>query len=198
VRAVDPRPNRKLGVPQATPRDDVPGDVLVGGHPGDLLQQLPDEQVVGVRVHAGQAPGLAGGRRIEPQLDQLGRAELPEPVVVQASRRHLRQGRERVRQVVGEAAGVVEQHPNRDPPAALARHKPWQVVADRRVQPDPPPLDLLQDRGRGERLGDTADPLQHVGPDRTAGPNVGDPGRAARHLAGIAHFRVHTRHPCAM
>lgn len=41
-----------------------------------------------------------------------------------------------VRQVVGEAAGVVQQHPDRDRLSPCSGHQPRQVLAGRGIQPD--------------------------------------------------------------
>ena len=97
-----------------------------------------------------------------------------------------------------QAAGVVDQHSNGDRVAAFSGHQPRQVVADRRVEPDLTALDLLQDRGGGEGLGDAADAVPHVGRNGTAGADIGDAGGAAPYLVAVAHLGEHSRHPRAM
>lgn len=203
VRFLDPRPAGEGGVPQPGAFDDVPGDVPLGRGAGHVLQEPAEDHVVGVGVDAGRAAGLAGRGRREPHPDQLGRREVREPVAVQALRRDVRKGgesaqrRERGREIVGDAAGVVEQHPDGDPLPPSARHQPGQVAADRRVQLQVAPLGLLQDGRRDEGLGDAAHTLHHPGLDGTSALHVGHPGGAPPHPAGVAHLGVHARHPRA-
>ena len=179
--------------------NDVLGDALLRGGAGYVLQELAEEQVVGVGIHPRSATRRADGRRRDPHLDQLGRVKPREPVVVQALGRGVRQcrerlqGRVRIREVFRQAAGVVDQHPDGDRVAAFSRHQPRQVVADRRVEPDLTALDLLQDRGGGEGLGDAADAVPHVGSNGTAGADIGDAGGAAPHLVAVAHLGEHSR-----
>ena len=97
-----------------------------------------------------------------------------------------------------QAAGVVDQHSHGDRVAAFSRHQPRQVVADWRVEPDLTALDLLQDRGGGEGLGDAADAVPHFGSNGMAGVDIGNAGGAAPYLVAVAHFSEHSRHARAM
>ena len=93
---------------------------------------------------------------------------------------------------------MVEQHPNRDRPAALSGHQARQVVANRGVELSLASFDLLHDGRGGERLGDAADAVAQVGGYGTAGADIGDARRAAPHLIAVAHFGEYPRHPRAM
>ncbi|GDY86937.1 hypothetical protein SAVCW2_61360 [Streptomyces avermitilis] len=65
-----------------------------------------------------------------------------EPVVVQALGPGVREGGERpeggvgIRKVLGEAAAVVDQHPDRDRVTAFSGNQPRKVPADRSVKTD--------------------------------------------------------------
>jgi hypothetical protein len=73
-----------------------------------------------------------------------------------------------------------------------------QVPADRCVETDLTALDLMQNRGGGEGLGDAADAVSHVGGDGAASVDIGDPGGAAPDLVAVSHLGEQARHPCAV
>jgi hypothetical protein len=92
-------------------------------------------------------------------------------------------------------AGVVEQHPYGDLPAALPRDQVGQVAGHRRVELDGPALHLLEDRDGDERLGDAADPMAHLRVHRPAGLDVGHPGGPVPCAPPVAHLAVEAVHP---
>ncbi len=177
VRPADRGRPRQRGVAQTGGGDHPLREVLLGVLAGELLDQQPGDDVVGVRVRVPLAGG-AGGRRREPEPHQFLRLDPVEAVLVEAGPRALAQRGERAADVVPDAAGVVEQHAHGDRAGELFRQQPRQVVADRVVQVHPPLGDLLENGDGDERLGDAADPVPHL---RCGGPfrrDVGDSGRA--------------------
>jgi hypothetical protein len=93
---------------------------------------------------------------------------------------------------------VVDQHPDRDRRTSFAGNQPWQVVADRCVELYFAIVDLLQHSGSGERLGDAADAVSHIGRDGAAGGGIGDSGGAAPDLVVVAHLGENSGHARVM
>src|SRR4029077_608904 len=126
-------------------------DALLRGDTSHVLQQLAEEQIVGVGIYPRSATRVTDSRRLDSHLDQLGRMKLREPVGVQTLRRGVLQRRKRlkrrvrIRQIVRKATGVVDQHSDCDRVAAFSAYQLRQVVADWHVEADLTTLDLLQD-----------------------------------------------------
>jgi hypothetical protein len=93
---------------------------------------------------------------------------------------------------------VVDERSNGDRVAAFSGYQLRQVVADWRVEPNLTAFDLLQDRGSGEGLTDTADAVLHVRGNGAAGADISNASGASPYLTTVAHLGEYSRHSRAM
>ncbi len=169
---------------------DAPPDLLDVRPAGDSLDDHPGEHEVGVGV----APALA--RREGGLMAHGDPYELLGAVAVEAALQDARPGvlplHLLVHGVVEDAAGLVEQPPDSDLVA----------VADRAGQPGlhgvveaQPALGVEQQHhGRGERLGEAADPEPVLPSARPTALQVGHARRAEPGLGPVAHVGEDPRH----
>lgn len=137
--------------------------------------------------------GFAQWLCLQTQPGQFPGIELAKAVAFDA----VRSGEDRPG-IVADAAGVVQQHPDSDGPAALPGNEVGQIAAYRSVQLDVSLADFLEDTDRGEGLGDAADPVSHLGSGGAPGVDVGDSRSALPFRGAISHRRVSAVHPCVM
>ncbi|GGX03282.1 hypothetical protein GCM10010353_18470 [Streptomyces chryseus] len=179
-------------MPQPGLTDDVAGDVRLRVLARDLLQQQPEQYVVGVGVRV--LPALGDRRRGESEAGEVLGVQAAEAVGLQDLAGVLDDAGEGREHVVGYPAGVVEQHAHGHLATALAGHQLGQVAPDRRVQPDASLVDLLEDGHGGEGLGDAADPVLEAGPHPAPGVHVGQPCGAVPLLGTVADGRERPVH----